>query len=207
HPDNKVRREFRIKHNISEDDFVVIYAGKQVKAKGADFFAETIKPKMERKDGCNIVFMVVGNSPADEYGAHLDKLYASSENRIIRFPTQKYVDLHTYFQAADLAVFPNEGSLTFYDAQACALPVLWSDEKLNVERLQFGNGFNFKLLDKSDFAEKILKCANMPKEEFTKMRENALNYIKCNYDYEKISREYESFIIDEYNRQKSEKNF
>jgi len=60
--------------------------------------------------------LVVGNSPDSEYGNLVEDTFRRSENRVIRFPTQKYTELPRFYQVADLAVFPKQCSLSFYDA-------------------------------------------------------------------------------------------
>ena len=201
------RQEFRRENGIGESDFVIVYAGKLVKDKGGQFYADVIKEKFEAPDGRTPVFMIVGNSPLDDYGRLLDKTLSESQNRVLRFPTQKYSDLPKFFQASDLGVIPNEGSLTFFDMQGCGLPVIWSDEALNVERVQNGNGFTFKLLDGKDLRRKIQACISMPRQEFNVIRENASNYVTENFNYASIASEYERIIKAEYHRQKADKGF
>ncbi len=201
HPDADVRSIFRKEHGIGEDDFVVVYAGKLDKSKGGEFFSSALREKINTKAGRNIVFLIVGNIGKDMSGDVVEGNFLQSENRIMRFPTQTYQNLPKFFQAADLAVIPAAGSLTFYDMQACGLPVLWCDETLNVERVSHGNGFHFKRLNEEDFIKKIRMCAEMDVHEFSRIGENALNYVRSSFDYRDIARQYERVLLDEYERQ------
>ncbi|WP_409272368.1 glycosyltransferase [Neobacillus sp. SCS-31] len=201
YPNNSVREDFRKEYSISEEDFVVVYTGKLDETKGGKFLAEAFKKKFINKKNKNIVLIIVGNSNGTEqYINEMEEIFQSSENKILRFPTQKYNELPKFYQSADLSVFPKECSLSFYDAQACALPVLSEDNAINIERLKFNNGYNFKANDVNDFREKILMCIEMDKGEYEKLRENAYNYVKQNYNYEDISNQITDILIEEYNR-------
>jgi len=197
HPDKEARESFREKHNLGPQDFVIIYAGKLDESKGGLVLAETLKEKI--RSSKNIVFIVVGNT-IGEYGKKVEESFLESENRILRFPTQKYVDLAKFYQAADLCVFPKECSLSFYDAQACGLPVIAEDNNINIDRLSHNNGFVYKTDDISDFKSKIIQIADMTQDEYDAISSNAYNFVKENYDYEYIAEAYTEILNDEYKR-------
>ena len=199
HPDEKVKKEFRKENNISDDDFVVVYTGKLIESKGAKLLAQAFEKKLENSKNKKIVLVVVGNT-SGEYGKEVEKIFKKSQNRIIRFPTQKYMDLAKFYQASDLSVFPKQCSLSFYDAQACGLPVVSENNTINVDRLKNNNGFNFELGDIDDFREKIKKCVEMDDSKYQEMKNNAINFVKENYDYKDISKQYTKILLDEYNR-------
>lgn len=205
HPDMNVRKQFREKYGIKQNDFVVVYTGKLNEAKGGKLLAQAFEKKLSNFKYENITLIAVGNS-SGEYGKEVEKIFENSENNIIRIPTQKYVELAKFYQAADLCVFPKQCSLSFYDAQACGLPVVSEDNNINVDRLQYENGVNFKAENIQDFREKITLYANMDKKQYEEIKENALEFIKDNYDYENIAYEYSEIILKEYERQKSTLN-
>ncbi|NMP37321.1 MAG: glycosyltransferase family 4 protein [Clostridiales bacterium] len=199
HPDMQVRKDFRLKNNISEDDFVVVYTGKLDESKGGQLLADAASEKFGTDR--SIVFVVVGNTDG-EYGERVEQSFGKSENRVIRFPTQKYCDLAEFYQAADLSVFAKQCSLSFYDAQACGLPVLSEDNNINVDRCSHENGWNFKSGDVGDFRRMIEYAATLNSEEYSVISHNALKYITDNYNYEDKAREYEKVISDELKRYK-----
>ena len=143
----------------------------------------------------NIVLIAVGNTSGD-YGQEVERIFSESENRIIRFPTQKYCDLAQFYQAADLSVFARQCSLSFYDAQACGLPVLSEDNEINVDRCSHENGWNFKAEDVTDFRARIEYAANLPEDKYTAVSQNAYRFIMENYSYEDKAREYEKIILE-----------
>lgn len=197
HPDDFVKQKFRTENGISTNDFVVIYTGKLVESKGAKLLAEAFEKKFQIKSKRNIVLMVVGNS-SGEYGQEVEEIFNRSENRIMRFTTQKYLDLAKFYQVADLSIFPKECSLSFYDAQACGLPVLSEDNNVNVDRLKYNNGFNFKKGSLEDLRDKLIMCVEIENEKYNKIRENAITFVKENYDYNNIAKMYIDILVEEY---------
>ena len=203
HPDEQVKKSFRDQYGIPEDAFVVVYAGKLDEYKGGKFLADTLKEKFDTKK--EIVFLVVGNT-SGEYGKSVEEIFSNSENRILRFPTQKYVDLAPFFQAADIAIFAKECSLTFYDVQACGLPVVSEDNEINVERCTHNNGYNFKKGNIADFRSKIQLLSEMEEEKFREMASASEQFILQNYNYEEKAREFEKLMITEIKRQRKKKH-
>lgn len=187
HPDQNEKKQFKIENNIPEDSFVIIYAGKLDESKGGLFLAETLQKKFEADR--NVVFVIVGNT-SGEYGRNVEEQFSLSENAIIRFPTQRYIDLAHFYKGSDLALFPRQCSLSFYDVQACGLPVISEDNNINIARCSHDNGFNFKQGNVDDFRKKIQFCINMDDNCFRELKNNAFTFIKSKYDYADKADEY-----------------
>lgn len=197
YPDEEIKKSFRAENGISEDDFVVVYTGKLGEAKGGKLLAQAFREKFNTKK--NVVLVAVGNT-SGEYGEEVERIFSESDNRIIRFPTQKYCDLAKFYQAADLSVFAKQCSLSFYDAQACGLPVLSEDNNINVDRCSHGNGWNFKAGDVQDFRAKIEDAVNMDHDEYRRTADCAYRFIIENYNYEDKAREYVNILLEDYER-------
>lgn len=198
HPDEEVRHTKREQCDIEQDAFVVIYAGKLDEYKDGQFLADALKDKIETKR--KLVFVIVGTTNG-EYGEKVEATFMQSQNEVKRFPTQKYRDLSPFFQMSDLCVFSRECSLTFYDAQACGLPVLAEDNEVNSARLKEGNGETYSSGDMIDFRKKIKHFADMPRAEFEQIGQRALEFIQKEYDYDKKATEFENLmqeICDEF---------
>ena len=195
HPNEVEKKRFREENQLSEKAFIITYAGKIDEAKGGKFLAESIKKKIIANR--EIVFVIVGNT-VGEYGKEVEDLFTTSENKIYRYPTQKYVNLAYYFQIADLAVFPKQCSLSFYDVQACGVPVLSENNNINMDRCSHQNGWNFEPNDIKGFRRKIIEIANLPEEEYQKYSDNACHFVVDNYDYEQKAREYEAVFLKIY---------
>ena len=188
------RYRFRELHNIAMDDFVVIYAGKFDEAKGGLLLAETLKDRFDTDR--KIVFLLIGNTYG-EYGAEVEEILSKSENRIMRFATQKYVDLAEYYCAADLAIFAKQCSLSFYDVQACGLPVLSEDNIINIARCSHDNGWNFMAGSVEDFRNKLMEIFSMEDSLYSLYKENAVKFISNGYDYAVKAKEYEKIFIED----------
>lgn len=196
--------KFRADHKINDSDFVVLYAGKLDKHKGGQFFAESIKEYLVTSSGRQIVFVIIG-TVADEYGKTVEEIFSKSQNRIIRFPTQAYPDLSSFYQAADLALFPRQCSMSFFEVQSCGVPVVFEDNEINIDRARYGNGFTFRSGDKEDFRSKIRLCADMDMQEFNIMKSNARKYIIDTYDYLPIAQKFTDILEAEVLRFKKKK--
>ncbi|MTD30769.1 glycosyltransferase family 4 protein [Planomicrobium sp. YIM 101495] len=198
HPNDKERTAFREGNGLSNEDFVIIYTGKLDETKGgkllATAFSERFK-EIKRK----IVLIVVGNSQGD-YGREVEEIFMNSKNKILRFPTQKYIDLAKYYQSADLCIFPRQCSLSFFDAQACGLPVVAEDNNINKDRLSHMNGKVFKKNSEQDIREKIMEFAVMSKTEIEVYKNNATSFVKENFDYKDIVREYTELLDKEHEK-------
>ena len=193
HPDSERKQTFRRENGIAEDAFVMVYAGKLDESKGGKLLADlTCVPLRTDRE---VVWLVVGNATGD-YGREVEETFAKSPYRVLRFPTQKYADLAPFFQAADLAVFPRQCSLSFYDVQACGLPVLSEDNNINVDRCSHENGWNFKAGDAADSHAVLERVVNLPGEAFAAASANAAAFIKAEYDYEEKARAYERILLD-----------
>ena len=165
----------------------MVYAGKLDLEKGGQLLADTFVEKLGAK---GVTLIVVGNTNADDYGKKVENTFKKSQNRIIRFPTQTYEALACFYQASDLAVFPRQCSLSFYDVQACGIPVVSEDNNINIDRLQFNNGLSFRSGDVNDFRNKIVQIMKMSKEERNKMSHNAEQFVMKNYNYDSIAKKY-----------------
>ena len=195
HPDAAARAKFREENGIPADAFVIVYTGKMDRAKDGQLLASALREKYVAKDGREVVCVVVGNIYEDEYGDGVKAILESSENRIIRFPTQKYTDLPAFYQSADLCLFAKQCSLSFYDAQACGVPVVFEDNNINVDRASHGNASTFKAGDAASFREEIQKYIDMPADEYKTVSDNALKFITDNYDYKDIAAQYTDIML------------
>ena len=189
-PSASERARFRNDHGIGEDEFVVVYTGKLTEAKGGKFLAETFKERFD----VPVTLVCVGTPPNSDYGREVKKLLDQSENKVIMFPTQRYVDLAQFYQMADLSIFPKQCSLSFYDAQACGLPVVSEKNNVNCERCSHLNGENFKAGDIDDFRAKIMLFATMHKEEWLGYSLNARMFVESGYDYANIAKQYTDYL-------------
>lgn len=197
-PNKEARNTYREKLGIGKDEFVVMYCGKLTEGKGALLLAEAIETRFETDK--KVTFMIIGNSNNDEYGENVETLLRKSQNKVIRLGTQLYSELVNYYRVADLAVFPRQCSLSFFDVQAVGLPVVLENNNVNVGRIN-GNGIIFNKDDSESLRNAILKIVNMPYDDYIIMSNNSRQYIINNFDYNDIAGKYTDILFEEMNRQ------
>jgi glycosyltransferase involved in cell wall biosynthesis len=181
----KVRQEL----GLSPDAFVVLYAGKLDPDKGGKFFSEALMQRLQATTGRAIEFLIIGNAVGD-YGRKVEENFAASENRIKRLPTQRYPDLAGFFQAADLAVFPRQCSMSFFEAQACGLPVLFEQNEINNIRVSGVNAYTFQPGSIDDFRTKLVELASRPAAVHAASAARAREFVLQGYDFVAIAKQY-----------------
>lgn len=187
------KKNFRKKNMLMEDDKILVYAGKIDADKGSHLLAEAVKCKFEKR----LVIIIVGNFPENKYGKDVKDLFISSENKILFFPTQNYVDLPYYYQVSDYAVYPKQSSLSFFDVQAVGLPVIAEDNDLNKTRINQNNGILFKQNNSDDLRNAIGKLLYLENDSEDSISKNIRNTIIKKYDYDIITDQYLSKIKEQ----------
>ena len=192
------RSLLREKYNIPNDSFVVIYAGKLDTSKGLHLLIDGFMSHL--KTTSKVILLIVGDI-GQEYEKAFFEFIDKSPNQILRFPTQPYETLPELYAISDLAIFPRQISLSFFNAQACGLPVVAESNNINEERLSHGNGFTFRYGDVTDMMSKIDHVANLSFENYSNLSIRASNYVNENYNYFKISDEYLKLFKHEIEKQ------
>ena len=192
HPDRNVRQAFLEEHGLPENTFIISSTGKMSPSKGGDLFADTLSKKF---DTDRPVAVVVVADFSGEYEQKVKEKLDSSENKILYFPVQKYPDLPQFYQIADVTVFPKQCSMSFYDAQSCACPVISEKGHVNEERNSHGNGLCFECGSAEDFRKQIQTLIDMPSSEIEKMRQNSYDFVSKNYSYDIIAEQYTQVLL------------
>lgn len=195
HPDSDTRQAMREKYHIGEKTTVFCYAGKLDEHKGGLILARAIKEKL--KADAKVCFVIVGNV-SGEYGKLVEKTFQESENTIVRFPTQRYEELAKFYQMSDIAVFPRACSLSFYDVQACGLPVILENIAINIERCTHKNGITFESGSVEGLRKAMEYMVNLKQDSLDAMKENAIAFIEQNYNYNHILKEYLNIFEEKY---------
>ena len=101
-------------------------------------------------------------------------------------------------QAADLAVWPGASSLSFYDAQACGLPVIAEHISTNVERIrpELGNGALYDSVDGDALRRELERFYGMGREELRAMGRRGMEIVLERYDYDKVASCVEELMAD-----------
>ncbi|KAA5535388.1 glycosyltransferase family 4 protein [Paenimyroides baculatum] len=194
------KHNYRKELGFSDDEFIVLYAGKLDIHKGGTFLAKAIEKKFDLPLNTKLRFVIVSTTSDNEYGREVDTILSKSENLISRFPTQTYSDLEKFYKLADIAVFPRQCSMSYFEVQSCSLPVILEENEINVERASHKKGLIFKDSNIEDFRSKIIEFVTMNPDEFELYRLNARENILKNYDYIPIAQKFTNVMIEEYKR-------
>ncbi len=112
------RSTIRQKLGFSEDDIVLITAGKISYRKKTDMIVKALKEIALAK----VKLLIVG-SIEDEYARALDSVVAN-DKRIMKLGWVPADELYKYFSSADIGVFPGGQSVLWQQAISCNLPVV-----------------------------------------------------------------------------------
>lgn len=192
-PNIDSRKKFCIEYGISEDAFIITSTGKLSEAKDGILFANAVKNGFSSDR--EVVVVIVADF-SGEYEKQVKAILDESNNKILFFDIQKYLNLPWFYQIADVVVFPKQCSMSFYDAQSCGTPVISEMGRVNEERNSHGNGFCFKNGSVESLVSTLEKVMNMPEEKYLKMRENSRDFVKENYSYETIAELYTKELED-----------
>ncbi len=198
-PDASQRSLTRTELGISEDAFVLIYTGKIAEDKEVLLLAEAFANICKQKTSGNPFLILVGSGIGSYYEKVIHTL--ESVNEYVRYvPTQEVWNLPKFYQAADLAIWPGACSLSFFDAQACGLPVIAENIAGNDERLSHNNGWLFKSDSVNDLEDKINEAIELSSEELKQKGYRGMEIAVENQSYDRISSEFEKLMIQEIER-------
>jgi len=188
-PDATSKQAFLARHGLENGTFVALYAGKLDEHKGGKFLAKALQQRLVSKTGKPIVFLIVGSTDG-KYGQEVEELLASSPNRIIRMPTQRYLDLADIYKASDIALYPRQCSMSFYEAQSSGLPVLFEVNEVNEQRAGHDNALTFEPGNLDDFRAKLMALVDMPPAQHSAMAQAARAHVMEGFDFLPIARQF-----------------
>tara|TARA_Y100001970_G_C14194285_1_gene837160 strand:- start:349 stop:1500 length:1152 start_codon:yes stop_codon:yes gene_type:complete len=180
-PDDHQRREIRDSLKIKKEEIVVIYTGKINTEKNPFIILESCR-NINIKN--NIKFIFLGNI-SKSYSEKFKDVLESENINIL--PAVENSELPKYYNAADIACWPKHTSLSSLEAASCGLPIIISE---NVkERVSKGNGISIREENHNDIKNAILLLAG-DKNLRKVMGEKGREYIKSNYSYDKIAKQF-----------------
>ncbi len=142
----QIRQEIREQHNIDDNDFVVVTAGKLNANKKVDLLIKAVKAINDKR----LKLLIIG-SMEPGYRETLLTL-ADGDNKIQFAGWQDSARIIDYYLAADIAAFPGTQSVLWQSAICCGLPTIlrWWGE--TVSYLNIGNAFFLRSDDETELA-------------------------------------------------------
>jgi glycosyltransferase involved in cell wall biosynthesis len=146
------RELIRSNFNIKTDEVLLVHSGKMHKAKKTELLLEYLKNTKFK----NVKLMLVGSFDS-EYKNLLWRLIEEYKinDRIIYIPFVKSEELHHYFSAADIAVWPDSATISTIEASAVGIPVIVADFFGYEHRTRNNSGLRVKRGDLIDLTNKL----------------------------------------------------
>jgi glycosyltransferase involved in cell wall biosynthesis len=166
-PGEEVRRSVRSRLRVTNDQVVILYLGRIVRAKGlfelVDGFADWARGRT------NLVLAVVGSVPGFDHAVELQEkieLLPTVSGRIQILPACEHRRIWDYFRAADIFAFPSfkEGMPnSLLEAMLGGLPAVAFSIPAVKEITRFGSGLlEVPAHDFPSFGEALLRLAALP---------------------------------------------
>jgi glycosyltransferase involved in cell wall biosynthesis len=133
------------------------------------------------KDGKPFRGLFVGDGPEDYLGI------LKQHQGCVFVPFVPVDALPSYYQAADIGVWPKQESTSQLDAAACGLPLVLSSRVKVVERVD-GNGLLYEENNLEDMIAKLLQlsCPDIRR----RMGEAGVKNMREKFSWQKIAQEY-----------------
>ncbi len=117
------------KNSLPTDKFIVLYAGRLTNAKGANLLALAIGSL--NKENSEVIGLFIGK------GSPKEVAFIKAQPGCHVLPMQLAKHLNEFYWAANLGVWPREGSTSILDALACGLPAVVRSGLTETERRPF----------------------------------------------------------------------
>lgn len=176
----KVRKEIREKHNIKEDDFLIVTGGKIDNAKKQTLLLMEAVKKIEKE---NVKLLVFG-SVINELKNQINELSNGSKIQYIGWVDSE--DSYKYFASSDLVVFPGRHSVFWEQVVGLGLPMIvkyWD----GTTHIDLGGNCRFLYKDSVDEIYDSLTNLINNKYELAQMREIAESKGMKYFSYKEIS--------------------
>jgi len=179
--DNDIRKKL----NISEDLFVLLFAGRLHRKKGIHFVVEGMK----RIDNEKVLFLIIGNEEDSEYVNYLRKISEGMNSKIIWEESVPADEIWDYYSSSDLFVLPSYDEnfgMVVVEAMACGLPVLISKNVGIWQEVQIDNAGFVVNQDVDEVAYALRKFIENP-PLLKQMSLNARKSAEKRYDINKVA--------------------
>ena len=138
YPDRKIKKKYRKKFGIRDNDIVILYTGKISERKCVH---KIILATEDIQQKYNIKYLFIGGI-ANDFKNKFGKLIRKYQNSIILISGINNSQIAPFYQMADIGCWPSESSMSAIDALATGLPIIVSG--MLTDRLKYKNGFGIK---------------------------------------------------------------
>lgn len=187
YPDRKVRHNLRKEREIPADETIIIYTGKVQPEKEVDLLIELIRQLKRKK--IKVKLLILGNAEK-ELERRLKALIAKLELKadISWMDGVPHAELAKYYQVADLAIWPGNPTLAYYEALATGLPIIIPETESETDLYRADVAIPFQRGNLADLVAKTTALISN-KSRYGKISQNARKLIEKEYSWEKIAEE------------------
>ncbi len=178
----KIRQEIREKHNINEDDFLIVTGGKIDNFKKQTLLLMDVVRRINKDD----VKLIVFGSVIDELKDEINKLTDGCKVQYIGWVNSD--DCYKYFAASDLAVFPGRHSVFWEQAVGTGIPCIFKYWE-GTTHIDVGGNCMFLYNDSPEEMKEKTELIVNNKEVYKKMKNIADNEGMKKFSYYKIAKE------------------
>lgn len=182
-PDFKTRSKMRNNLGVKDGEILIIYTGKLVYSKDPALILEACEELFEKYQ---LKILFVGDL-AESYEGRFNVLKSRMNDRVIHIGAVSNSQIHQYYQAADIAVWPKEASMSSVDAMSCGLPIIVSNYL--TERLKNNNGIGIKESNIADLRNAIEKLSS-DAELRVSMGMQGRKLVEMELSWEKIAKKF-----------------
>lgn len=195
-PDPELAAAFRRGLDLDQECFLITYAGKLDQAKGLDLLTSLVEsPKLAAQKDLALLIVGSGSGPAVE---EFERACRRSHLTVMRRPTMPYPDLPMLYNASNVVVYPRQCSLSFFDAQACGVPVIFEDNEINAQRVVAGgNAMCFTPGDLASLEAKILDVASWQADRYAQSGVAARRLVLDEYDFIPVAKAISALMASE----------
>jgi len=183
---------FRSKHNIDEDDQVLLYVGRVAHEKNIPFLIDVFAEIVESNN--DVKFVIAGEGPAQKSLQNRVEVLGLEDQVIFVGYLDRETELVDCYQSADIFVFSSETEtqgLVLLEAMACNLPVVSVASMGSKDVLIDGEGCLISKLDTDEFSNKVMSLLTDP--DYAKQLAEAGKHYVSQWSTEDKAKELQNF--------------
>ncbi len=184
-PDKDQRCRIRDRLGIKEDETLLIHSGNFEPTKDIDVLIKSFAKIKERYDNVKLLLLGKGD---DSYMRKVRKWINEKkvEDSIIFHDFVDHSELPSFYNAADVGVYPGKLGITIIEAVGTGLPVIVSDSKATNYIISNDNGFSIERGSVEELTHKIKKY--IQNEKLRKQHQkNAVELVEKELSWRKIA--------------------
>jgi len=178
----KKRDTVRKKLNLSEDDILIVFAGKIFPYKDLHILFRAVKILDDRR----IKLLIIGDGDR-KYIKRLREMLPE-KNTLIWIPFLLNRELPSYFSGADIGIWPGNPSITMLEAMSCGLPLILS-RSVGTEYLDESRAVLWFKRNRSEVLSEQIKKLSYNISTRRKMRSYVRSYIERKLSWETIAKQ------------------